>query len=93
MRPLVDPAQAKSGNADALALLQAWHRNQVEKLDRVANAGPDVELYGRDLDGRAMLLTGDLRVRFQEGVHLALQLLGTFPLTVTEPADQLAEDE
>lgn len=74
-------------------LMQEWHRSRVEKLELVANAGPDVKIEARDPDGKPLELTGQLRAGFQEGVNLALQMFGKFPLTVTEPADELGEEE
>ncbi|VXC72557.1 conserved hypothetical protein [Pseudomonas sp. 8Z] len=74
-------------------LMQEWHSSRVKKLSLVANAGPDVKIEARDPDGKPLELTGQLRAGFQEGVNLALQMFGKFPLTVTEPADELGEEE
>jgi hypothetical protein len=74
-------------------LMQEWHRSRVEKLRLVANAGPDVKIEARDQQGKLLELTGQLRAGYQEGVNLALQMFGKFPLTVSEPVDELDEEE
>lgn len=74
-------------------LMQEWHSSRVKKLGLVANAKPDMKIHARGPDGQPLELTGQLRAGFQEGVNLALQMFGKFPLTVTEPADELGEEE
>lgn len=90
------PAVAHTNDQDVLhivELMQEWHRTRVEKLELVANAGPDVRIEARGPDGQPLELTGQLRAGFQEGVNLALQMFGKFPLTVEETADDLDEEE
>ncbi|WP_312929129.1 hypothetical protein [Stutzerimonas nitrititolerans] len=87
---------ARTNDEDVLRmvdLLQEWHRTRVEKLELVANAGADVKIQARGPDGEPLELTGQLRAGFQEGVNLALQLFGKFPLTVEQNADELDEEE
>lgn len=73
-------------------LLQEWHRTRVEKLELVANAGPDVTIEARGPDGQPLELTGQLRAGFQEGANLALQMFGKFPLKVDLDADDGEEE-
>lgn len=74
-------------------LMQEWHSSRVKKLSLVANARPEVTFQALGQDGKPLELTGRLRDGFQEGVNFALQMFGKFPLTVTEPADELGEEE
>ncbi|MCY1295459.1 hypothetical protein D9M70_448010 [compost metagenome] len=94
--PADAPAVAHTNDEDVLnivELLQEWHRTRIEKLQLVANAGPDVKIEARGPDGQPLVLTGQLRAGFQEGANLALQMFDKFPLTVEENGADLDEEE
>lgn len=93
--PAGGTAVAHTNDEDVLhivELLQEWHRTRVEKLELVANAGPDVTIEARGPDGQPLELTGQLRAGFQEGANLALQMFGKFPLKVDLDADDGEEE-
>lgn len=94
--PADAPAVAHTNDEGVLQiveLLQEWHRTRIEKLELVANAKADVKIEARGPDGAPLELTGQLRAGFQEGVNLALQMLGKFPLKVEPSTDDLDEEE
>lgn len=94
--PANAPAIASTSDEGVLhivELLQEWHRTRIEKLQLVANAPADVKIEARGPDGSPLELTGQLRAGFQEGVNLALQMLGKFPLKVEPSTDALDEEE
>lgn len=94
--PTNAPAVAHTNDEDVLhivELLQEWHRTRIEKLELVANAGTEITIQASGTDGKPLELTGQLRDGFQEGVRLALQMFGKFPLTVEQNADDLGEEE
>lgn len=74
-------------------LMQAWHSSRVKALKQIVDSGPEVDIQVAGQDGKSLSLSAEQRTGLVVGVNLALQVLGKFPLTVTEPADELDEDE
>lgn len=74
-------------------LMQEWHSSRVKKLRQIVDAGPEVDIQVAGPDGKSLSLSAERRVGLVVGVDLALQMFGKFPLTVTEPADELDEEE
>lgn len=74
-------------------LMQQWHSSRVKKLQQIVDAGPEVDIQVAGRDGKNLSLNAQQRTGLVVGVDLALQMFGKFPLTVTEPADELGEEE
>lgn len=74
-------------------LMQEWHSSRVKKLQQIVDAGPEVDIQVAGPDGKNLSLSAQQRTGLVVGVDLALQMFGEFPLTVTEPADELGEEE
>ena len=74
-------------------MLQAWHSSRIGKLQQIVDAGPDVEIQVNGPDGVPLTLNSHQRTGLVVGVDLALQMFGQFPLTVSEPSDDLDEEE
>ncbi|TBV12779.1 hypothetical protein [Stutzerimonas kirkiae] len=90
------PALAYTNDEGVLGivdLLQEWHRNRVATLQQIVDAGPDVDIQVAGLDGKSLSLNSDHRTGLVVGVDLALRMFGKFPLIVSEPADELDEEE
>ena len=97
---------AKPATADVLAaasidesvlniveLMQTWHSSRVKKLQQIVDAGADVDIQVQGPTGKPLSLSSEQRTGLIVGVDLALQMFGQFPLTVTEPAYELGEEE
>lgn len=74
-------------------LMQEWHSSRVKKLQQIVDAGPEVDIQVSGPDGKNLSLSVQQRTGLVVGVDLALQMFGKFPLTVTEPADELGEED
>lgn len=74
-------------------LMQKWHSSRIKALQKIIDSGPEVDIQVAGPDGKSLSLSAQQRTGLVVGVDLALQMFGKFPLTVTEPADELDEEE
>lgn len=76
-----------------IELMQKWHSSRVKALQQIVDSGPEVDIQVAGPDGKSLSLSAEQRTGLVVGVDLALQMFGKFPLTVTEPADELDEED
>lgn len=71
---------------EVIGQLQKWHANIVRQLTAAATSKSNIQLLGPD--GKEIKLNQEQSKGIKNGLLIALDVIGEFPVTITETSDE-----
>lgn len=63
--------------------LRQWHSQVLAQLQQISDVGEDTGIIVQGDGGTEVKLTGDIKKGVIMGMHLAIDLIGKFPIKIT----------